>query len=280
MVLPTRPPALSCPVAAGYQPFQLGILLLQLLQLPDLVNLQALYLQTQKVCSENPAWWICSTTATPISACSRTATICSTRKRFRLTAKPPPFDASILSETHFRSGSKMPGPLKACSCRCPIGAHRKNDSFQPTPDTHVQLPSFATSTILFGKREGVHTGSRHLERSPTADNSRRCSDCPTSSKRSPTSAPGSVPADLLIPTSTLTYAESWRDSDQPRVAPTRGMETMKYKKAGTLEVVGCRLCVPMKRNCKSWLRIRFRDAWLTSGGVHLDVAGHGEVIHA
>jgi hypothetical protein len=55
--------------------------------------------------------------------------------------------------------------VEACSCGCPIGAHRENESFLLTPDTGVQPPWFATLTILLAKWGAVHTGRRSVPRS-------------------------------------------------------------------------------------------------------------------
>lgn len=69
-------------------------LFLELLELPDLVRLQALVLflpAVQRLLRVIPTWRINSGTGTPISACFKTATICSTENLFPLHSKGPPW---------------------------------------------------------------------------------------------------------------------------------------------------------------------------------------------
>jgi len=62
-----------------------------------------------KVCSEIPPRRISSTGGTPISACFRTATVCSRLNCFCFTANLPSWGAILGWKTNLRSGSRKPG---------------------------------------------------------------------------------------------------------------------------------------------------------------------------
>jgi len=94
------------------QAFQLGVLLLELLELSDLLGFQPGIppLPPGEGLLGNPQMADQLGEGAPISACLSTATICSTLKRSRFTASSFPLQGLMMPETLLQIGTKKAGP--------------------------------------------------------------------------------------------------------------------------------------------------------------------------
>ena len=95
-----------------HQAFQLGVLVLQLFELPNLFRFQSripLLPPVERLLSNSEVADEVGD-GVPISACLSTATICSTLNRFRLMASSFPILGSSMPETLLQIGIKIGGP--------------------------------------------------------------------------------------------------------------------------------------------------------------------------